>query len=44
MNKAIYGQGLWGGSSRYIVLGPDNYRGSRDWRNIWVFVTNKLGI
>jgi len=32
------------GSSRYIVPGPDSYGGARDWRNIWVFVTNKLGI
>jgi len=24
--------------------GPDSYRGAREWRNIWVFVTNKLGI
>jgi len=33
-----------GGSNRYIVPGPDNYLGARDWRNVWVFVTNKLGI
>jgi len=26
-----------GGSSRYIVPGPDSYGGARDWRNIWVF-------
>jgi len=25
-------------------LGPDNYGGVRDWRNIWVPVTTKLGI
>jgi len=28
--------GFRGGSSRYIVPGPDSYRGARDWRNIWV--------
>jgi len=33
-----------GGSSRYIVPGPDSYGAARDWRNIWVFVAKKLGI
>jgi len=28
------------GSSRYIVPAPDSYGGTRDWRNIWVFVSN----
>ena len=32
------------GSSRNIVPVPDSYGGARDWRNIWLFVTNKLGI
>jgi len=33
-----------GGSSRNTVPEPDNYGGGRDWRDIWVFITKKLGI
>jgi len=36
----------WSGSAtgRYIVPGPNSYGGARDWRKIWLFVNNKLGI
>jgi len=39
-----YRQGLWQGVCRYIVPGLDRYRRARDWRNISVFVTNKVEI